>query len=84
MSNNKGTERVEWHKTIWRIANALRGIVDGWDFKSYVLGMQFYYFISESLTHYLNKQEADIEGSSMGADSENDIEVLQEKLEVTL
>mgnify|MGYP000276307670 CR=1 FL=1 len=32
------TERAELHKTIWRIANELRGSVDGWDFKSYVLG----------------------------------------------
>ena len=47
------------HKTIWRIANDLRGSVDGWDFKSYVLGMLFYRFISENLTAYLNKNEHD-------------------------
>lgn len=51
------TERAELHKTIWRIANELRGSVDGWDFKSYVLGMLFYRFISENLTAYLNEQE---------------------------
>lgn len=45
------------HKTIWRIANDLRGSVDGWDFKSYVLGMLFYRFISENLTSYLNDLE---------------------------
>jgi type I restriction enzyme M protein len=45
------------HKTIWRIANDLRGSVDGWDFKTYVLGMLFYRFISENLTAYLNDQE---------------------------
>jgi type I restriction enzyme M protein len=50
-------ERVELHKTIWRIANDLRGSVDGWDFKTYVLGMLFYRFISENLTAYLNTQE---------------------------
>ena len=50
-------ERAELHKTIWRIANDLRGSVDGWDFKSYVLGMLFYRFISENLTGYLNAQE---------------------------
>lgn len=44
-------------KTIWRIANDLRGSVDGWDFKTYVLGMLFYRFISENLTAYLNVQE---------------------------
>ncbi len=50
-------QRAELHKTIWRIANDLRGSVDGWDFKSYVLGMLFYRFISENLTAYLNEQE---------------------------
>lgn len=57
MNNNKEIERVELHKTIWRIANDLRGSVDGWDFKSYVLGMLFYRFISENLAGYLNEQE---------------------------
>lgn len=57
MNNHKETERAELHKTIWRIANDLRGSVDGWDFKSYVLGMLFYRFISENLTAYLNVQE---------------------------
>lgn len=54
---SKEAERAELHKTIWRIANDLRGSVDGWDFKSYVLGMLFYRFISENLTSYLNEQE---------------------------
>ena len=51
------SERAELHKTIWRIANDLRGSVDGWDFKSYVLGFLFYRFISENLTDYLNEKE---------------------------
>lgn len=50
-------ERAELHKTIWRIANDLRGSVDGWDFKSYVLGFLFYRFISENLTDYVNATE---------------------------
>ncbi|WP_282005515.1 type I restriction-modification system subunit M [Propioniciclava sinopodophylli] len=54
---SKEAERAELHKTIWRIANDLRGSVDGWDFKAYVLGMLFYRFISENLTAYLNEQE---------------------------
>jgi len=54
---SKEVERTELHKTIWRIANDLRGSVDGWDFKSYVLGMLFYRFISENLTAYLNEEE---------------------------
>jgi type I restriction enzyme M protein len=53
----KETQRAELHKTIWRIANDLRGSVDGWDFKTYVLGMLFYRFISENLTVYLNDHE---------------------------
>ncbi|RRD61522.1 type I restriction-modification system subunit M [Leucobacter sp. OH1287] len=55
--NTKESQRAELHKTIWRIANDLRGSVDGWDFKAYVLGMLFYRFISENLTSYLNKRE---------------------------
>jgi type I restriction enzyme M protein len=50
-------QRAELHKTIWRIANDLRGSVDGWDFKTYVLGTLFYRFISENLAAYLNDQE---------------------------
>ncbi|MEW1952793.1 type I restriction-modification system subunit M [Terrabacter sp. NPDC080008] len=50
-------QRAELHKTIWRIANDLRGSVDGWDFKSYVLGILFYRFISENLTAYINEGE---------------------------
>jgi len=53
----KEAQRAELHKTIWRIANDLRGSVDGWDFKSYVLGMLFYRFISENLSAYLNQAE---------------------------
>lgn len=57
MRSSRDAERAELHKTIWRIANDLRGSVDGWDFKSYVLGMLFYRFISENLTAYLNAGE---------------------------
>ena len=53
----KEQEREELHRTIWQIANDLRGSVDGWDFKAYVLGMLFYRFISENLTDYINKEE---------------------------
>lgn len=54
---NRETQRQELHKTIWRIANDLRGSVDGWDFKQYVLGFLFYRYISENLTAYLNAGE---------------------------
>ena len=54
---SKEQERSELHRTIWQIANNLRGSVDGWDFKQYVLGMLFYRFISENLTNYINDDE---------------------------
>ncbi|MFG1672908.1 type I restriction-modification system subunit M [Micromonospora sp. NPDC049282] len=53
----KERERAELHRVIWKIANDLRGSVDGWDFKAYVLGMLFYRFVSENLTAYLNEAE---------------------------
>lgn len=53
----KEQERAELHSAIWRLANDLRGAVDGWDFKQYVLGMLFYRFISENLTNYINSVE---------------------------
>ena len=55
--NLKEQERTKLHNTIWRIANELRGSVDGWDFKAYVLGFLFYRFISENLVNYINAEE---------------------------
>jgi type I restriction enzyme M protein len=57
--NGKEQERAELHRTIWQIANDLRGSVDGWDFKQYVLGMLFFRYISENLTDYINRGEQD-------------------------
>ena len=57
MNNKKEQERAELHRTIWNIANDLRGSVDGWDFKQYVLGMLFYRYISENITAYINSGE---------------------------
>ena len=53
----KEQEREELHKAIWNIANDLRGSVDGWDFKQYVLGIMFYRYISENITNYINADE---------------------------
>lgn len=50
-------ERAELHRVIWQIANDLRGSVDGWDFKSYVLGILFYRYISENITAYINGEQ---------------------------
>ncbi|MCE3039561.1 type I restriction-modification system subunit M [Helicobacter anatolicus] len=54
---NKENQQNELHKTIWKVANELRGSVDGWDFKQYVLGIMFYRYISENLTRYINEGE---------------------------
>lgn len=53
----KEQERAELHRAIWSIANDLRGSVDGWDFKQYILGILFYRFISENLANYINDGE---------------------------
>jgi len=55
----KEQEREELHRAIWAIADDLRGSVDGWDFKSYVLGTMFYRYISENLAGYINQGEWD-------------------------
>ena len=59
VDNRKETERAELHRVIWNIANDLRGSVDGWDFKQYVLGMLFYRYISENLANYIEQGEKD-------------------------
>ena len=56
--NKKEMERDELHRAIWSIADDLRGAVDGWDFKNYVLGTMFYRYISENLVSYINDGEA--------------------------
>lgn len=57
MDNKNTREREELHKKIWSIADDLRGSVDGWDFKQYILGMMFYRYISENITNYINEGE---------------------------
>ena len=55
--NKKEQEREELHRAIWAMANTLRGSVDGWDFKNYVLGTMFYRYISENLASYIDEGE---------------------------
>ena len=59
IDTKKEQERDELHRAIWAIADELRGAVDGWDFKNYVLGTMFYRYISENLTSYINTGEAE-------------------------
>lgn len=57
IDNKKEQERDELHRAIWAIADELRGAVDGWDFKNYVLGTMFYRYISENIANYINTGE---------------------------
>ena len=86
MDNKKEQERDELHRAIWAIADELRGSVDGWDFKNYVLGTMFYRYISENLLNYINEGEhefgdADFDYAKMSdADAEEAREgLIQEK-----
>ena len=56
-NNNETEQRAELHRKIWAIADDVRGAVDGWDFKQYVLGILFYRFISENITDFFNFAE---------------------------
>ncbi|MDO7811469.1 type I restriction-modification system subunit M [Helicobacter pylori] len=56
-------ERNELHNTIWKVANELRGSVDGWDFKQYVLGILFYRYISENMANHHNEYERKLDPS---------------------
>ncbi|GHP60441.1 hypothetical protein JP0045_14030 [Helicobacter pylori] len=60
VDKSSSLERNQLHNTIWKVANELRGSVDGWDFKQYVLGILFYRYISENMAHYINKQEREL------------------------
>ncbi len=78
----KEQERSELHRTIWSIANDLRGSVDGWDFKNYVLGALFYRYISENLCAYINKIEKESGNNEFdyAALSDEDAEAAREQM----
>ena len=80
--NRKEQERAELHRVIWNIANDLRGSVDGWDFKQYVLGMLFYRYVSENLTAYLNKRmaEAGIDNVDYTEMGDEEAEIAREEI----
>lgn len=85
IDNKKEQERAELHRTIWNIANDLRGSVDGWDFKQYVLGFLFYRYISENLTAYINKGELDagVEGFNYAQLSDEEAECVRNDMVAT-
>ncbi len=80
--NKKEVERAELHRTIWAIADELRGSVDGWDFKAYILGMLFYRYISENITAYINssEREAGMEDFDYAKMSDENAEAAREDL----
>lgn len=82
IDNKKEQERDELHRTIWNMANDLRGSVDGWDFKQYVLGMLFYRYISENFVKFVNAGEADAGNADFNyaALSDEDAEQAREDL----
>ena len=73
-------QRAELHKAIWRVANDLRGSVDGWDFKQYILTTLFYRYISEDLERFVNDWEAreGAVGFSYAAMADDDAEAARE------
>ena len=85
MDNKKELERAELHRTIWNIANDLRGSVDGWDFKQYVLGMLFYRYISENLANYINQGEIEADNQDFRYEelSDEEAEVAREDMVTT-
>lgn len=62
-------QRAELHRRIWQIANDVRGSVDGWDFKQYVLGTLFYRFISENFSAYIEAGDDSVDYASFPDDS---------------
>lgn len=83
VDTKKEQEREELHRAIWAIADELRGAVDGWDFKNYVLGTMFYRYISEKLADYINKgeEEAGNTGFKFEEMSDSDAEETRKFLE---
>ncbi len=82
VDRKKEQQRDELHRTIWGIADELRGSVDGWDFKSYVLGTMFYRYISENFTNYINngERQAGVEDFDYAQISDEDAESIKDDL----
>lgn len=66
MTNIK--QRDELQATIWKIANEVRGAVDGWDFKQFVLGTLFYHFISENFTNFIEAGDESVDYANLSDD----------------
>lgn len=75
-------QREELHRTIWSMADELRGAIGGWEFKAYVLGTLFYRFISENLNDYINKLQSDagVEGFNYADMDDADAEAARSQM----
>lgn len=80
LDNKKEQERADLHRSIWNIANDLRGSVDGWDFKQYVLGMMFYRYMSEYITNYVNGIQHEVGDTSFDYAKLSDEESIKQKI----
>lgn len=82
MDNKNMREREDVHKAIWSIADDLRGAVDGWDFKQYILGIMFYRYISENIAKYINdgERKAGDKDFDYAKLSDNEAETVREDL----
>ena len=65
-------QRAELQSQIWKIANDVRGSVDGWDFKQYVLGTLFYRFISENFSNYIEGGDESVKYAELSDDIVNE------------
>ena len=75
-------QRAELQASIWKIANEVRGAVDGWDFKHFVLGTLFYRFISENFTNYIENGDDSVDYPNLSDDvitSETKVDVIKSK-----
>lgn len=82
VDTKKEQERDELHRAIWAIADELRGAVDGWDFKNYVLGTMFYRYISENLCAYINKGEREAGNPDFDYANMSDAESLEARADL--
>ena len=81
---SSAAQRAELQSKIWKIANEVRGSVDGWDFKQYVLGTLFYRFISENFTNYIEGGDisinyAELDDSIIAEEIKDDYEMDEQR-----
>lgn len=82
IDTKKEKERDELHRAIWAIADELRGAVDGWDFKNYVLGTMFYRYISENITTYINQGEIEAGNADFDYAQMSDEDAIEAKVDL--